>query len=199
MDACGGVIQNLEQRRFCCKTAGACSTKGHRAKVSIFTNALYMKHTRMGHALLDLSLPVSLLPDDMTVAGVMGQEHLLEVWVGYFNSLRAARARVSSSGTSSPWEEVETPTLEVFMKASTSFKMPKKLKLGNALGPDMIPVMSQSRGTSLSHIEDQGIDDDKVWERTKIERALQIVMVDWNELKTNFQLIYTKSELTGRS
>jgi hypothetical protein len=89
---------------------------------------------------LDPSLPVSFLPDDVTVAGIMSQEHSLEVWVAYFDSLRAASAGVSTTGTLSPWEEVETPILEVFMKASTNFKTPKKLKLGHVLGPGMIPL-----------------------------------------------------------
>jgi hypothetical protein len=77
----GGVIQNLEQRRFCCKPAGACSTKGHKAKVSLSTKTLYVKHTQNGHACLEPSLSVSLMPEEVTVAELMGQENLLEVWV----------------------------------------------------------------------------------------------------------------------
>jgi hypothetical protein len=85
------------------------------------------------------------------------------------------------------------------MKASPSFKMPKKLKLGSVLGSDLIPVTSQSRGTSLYHMEDRCIDDDKVRERTKVERALQTVMAKWNQLEANFHLIYIEFESTGRS
>jgi hypothetical protein len=63
---CGGVIQNTDQRQFCCKTAGTCSTKVHKAKVSLSTKTIYGKHTRSGHARLEPSLGVSLLPDDVT-------------------------------------------------------------------------------------------------------------------------------------
>jgi hypothetical protein len=107
-EICGGVIQNSEQKRFCCKAASACSTKGHKSKVSLSTKTLYVKHTRNGHARLDPNLQVSLIPEDETVAGLMGQDHALEVWVAFFEALHAKSAGDvlhsinSSTGSSSP-------------------------------------------------------------------------------------------------
>jgi hypothetical protein len=199
---CGGVIQNLEQKRFCCKPAGACSTKGHKAKlVGLSTKTLYVKHTQNGHARLEPNPLVYLLPADVTVAELLGQENLLEVWVAYFDSLHAEVAGATlhssslSTGTSSPcWEEVELST-----KASNSFKTPKKLRLGDVLNLDTIPVTCHRGGEILTTMVTQDIDDEEVAERSKVEHALQIIMSDWNKLNTNFQMIYIEFDTAGCS
>jgi hypothetical protein len=84
---------------------------------------------------------------------------------------------------------VELPTLDSLRKASASFKTPKKLKLGDVLAPDMIPATSRPQGPTLSHMDDRNIDDDDAVERVKVQRALQVIMADWNKLESNFQLI----------
>jgi hypothetical protein len=91
--------------------------------------------------------------------------------------------------------------LEGLRKASSSspFKTPKKLKLGNVLGPEMIPFTSQPHGTALSNMEDRGIDDNDIAKRSKIERALQIIMANWNKLESNLQMIYMEFDTTGRA
>jgi hypothetical protein len=40
---------------------------------------------------LEPSLGVSLLPDDVTVVDLLGQENSLEVWVAYLESLEAEK------------------------------------------------------------------------------------------------------------
>jgi hypothetical protein len=122
--------------------------KRAQSKSEYSAKTLYVEHTQNGHMRLDLNLPVSLLPDNMTVSGLVGQEHPLEVWVAYLESLRAKRAGVAHSGTLSPWEEIEIPTFKGFMKASASFKTPKKLKLGKVLSPCYEP---NTWSHSLSH------------------------------------------------
>jgi hypothetical protein len=103
---CVGVIQNLEQRRCCCKTAGVCSTKGQKAKLSLSTKTPYVKHTWNGHARLEPNLPVSLLQDDVTVPELMGQDNLLEVWLAFSSLFVPKRAISSSTGSSSSWDKV---------------------------------------------------------------------------------------------
>jgi hypothetical protein len=103
------------------------------------------------------------------------------------------------AGTESPWEEVELPSLESHRDASINFKTPKKLPLGEVLAPSTVLVTGRVRGEALSEMEDRDFDDDDVTKRTKIERALQVVMADWNKLNTNFQMIYLAFDTTGRS
>jgi hypothetical protein len=86
---CGGVIQTSDHRRFCCKAAGACSTKGHKTKLNLSTKTLYVKHSRTGQARISPKLSVDLLPNDVTVAELLIQDNSLEVWVAYFESLHA--------------------------------------------------------------------------------------------------------------
>jgi hypothetical protein len=89
--------------------------------------------------------------------------------------------------------------LEGLRKARDSFKTPKKLRLGSVLAPDTVSVSNRSRRTSLTTIVDQDINEDGETERLEIERALQIIMSDWNKLEANFQLIYTECDTTRRS
>jgi hypothetical protein len=107
---------------------------------------------------LDPSLSANLLPDDVMVAELLGQEISLEVCVAYFESLQAKNVGASlhsasqSTGTTSPWEEVELPTLEGLRKASLSFKTRKKLRLGDVLAPDTVPVTGRTQGDVLGTI-----------------------------------------------
>jgi hypothetical protein len=201
---CGGVIQNSDQRRFCCKAAGSCSVKGHKsAKVNLLGETLYVKHSRNGHARLEPSLPVLLLTDDMPLVEMLSKELSLEVWTAHFESLKAERAdavkrsSTSSFGSGSPWEEVEIPTLESLQEASESFKTPKKLRLGSVLRPDTIPVTSRPRGGTFSSVSPLDIDDEDAVERSKIQRALQTILSEWNQLDTTFQMIYMEFEKSG--
>ena len=51
----------------------------------------------------------SLLPEDVTVGVLLGQENLLEVWAAYFEALEAEKVGVTARSTSlstsalSPW------------------------------------------------------------------------------------------------
>jgi hypothetical protein len=53
------------------------------------------------------------------------------------------------------------------------------------LVPDTILVSNRACGTSLSILVDSDIGDDEEAERIKIERAIQIIMSDWNKLEAN--------------
>jgi hypothetical protein len=201
---CGRVIQTSDQRRFCCKAAGACSRKGHKTKVNLSTKTLNVKYSITGQARISPKLSVDLLPDNVTVAELLIQDNSLEVWVAYFESLHAekseATSRLSSTTTDleSPWEEVKLPTLDELRKASINFKTPKKLRLGNVLNTDTIPVTARPRGELFQDLADRDTDDEDQTERTKVERALQVIMSDWNKLNTNFQLIYLEFDTAGR-
>jgi hypothetical protein len=87
---------------------------------------------------------------------------------------------------------MELPTLEGLQKARLSFKTPKKVRLGSVLAPDTISVSNRSRGPSLTTMVEHDINDNEAAERIKIERALQIIMSDWDKLEANFHLIYTE-------
>jgi hypothetical protein len=133
LQICGGAIQNSEQRLFCCKTAsGACSTKGQKTKEALSTKTLYVKHTRNGHARLEPSLSVNLLPDDVMVAELLGQQNSLEVWVAYFESLQAESAALRlasmSTGMSSPWEEIRNIDNGATCLLTISQSLPEKGK-----------------------------------------------------------------------
>jgi hypothetical protein len=109
LGVCGGVIQNSDQQRFCCKAAETCSVKGHKSsKINLAAETLYMKHLQNGHAHLEPSLLVNLLPDDMPLVKILGKDLGLEIWkVGELK-----RSSTSSFESRSPWEEVEIPMLE---------------------------------------------------------------------------------------
>jgi hypothetical protein len=139
------------------------------------------------------------------VAKLLGQENCLEVWVAYFESLQAEKVGASlhsasrSTGMKSQWEEVKLPTLEELRKASLSFKTPKKLRLGNVLAPDTVPVMGQARGDVLGTFVDQDIDNNDIIEKTNVKRAHQIIMADCNKLNSNFEMIYLEFDTSGRA
>jgi hypothetical protein len=201
---CGGVIQNSDQRRFCTKAAGTCSTKTHKtARVNLVAETLYVKHSRNGHALLKPSLPVDLLSDDMPLAEMLSTNLSLEIWTAHFDSLKAEKAgklkrsSPSSYGSTSPWEEVEIATLENLKAASESLYTPKKLRLGSVLSLETLPVTSRPRETVFSKVEPQDIDDEDSVETSKIQRALQVVMSEWNQLNSTFQLIYMEFDKNG--
>jgi hypothetical protein len=146
----------MDQRQLCCKTDGACSTKGHKTRVSLSTKTIYIEHNHNCHAHLEPSLGVSLLPDDgLTVSNLLKQEiHL----VAYLESLQAEKVGATAWSTPlsttalSPWEEVVLPTLEGLRKARDSFKSPKKLGLGSVLVPDNIPFSNLSSGALLTMV-----------------------------------------------
>jgi hypothetical protein len=103
---------------------------------------------------------------------------------------------------SSPgWEEVELPTLEGLSKTSLSlsFKTLKKLRLKDVLALATVPMLGRTWGETLGTMDNWDIDDNDVTERTKIERALQIIMSDWNKLNPNFQMIYLEFNTLGRA
>jgi hypothetical protein len=74
---------------------------------------------------------------------------------------------------SSPWEEVKLPTHEGLRKTSLSFKTLKKLRLGDVLALDTIPMTGYARGETLATMDNCDINDDDVPKRTKVEQALQ--------------------------
>jgi hypothetical protein len=202
-NVCGGVIQNSDQRRFCCKAAGSCSVKGHRAKVNLSPETLYVKHSRQGHARLEPFLPVSLLADETILVEMMGKDLPLEVWTAHFDSLKAEAAEAlkrssqSSYGSTSTWEEVEIPSLETLQAASESFKTPKKLRLGPVLAPGSVRASVVPRGPYYSKVAPLDIDDEVEVEQGKIQRALQTIMSEWNQLNTSFELIHMEFEKAG--
>jgi hypothetical protein len=103
----------------------------------------------------------------------------------------------SSFGSTSPWEEVESATLESLKAARESLKTPKKLRLGCVLSLDTLPVTSRPRGAVFSKLEPQDIDDNDSVEMSRIQRALLVVMSEWNQLNSTFQLIYMEFNKSG--
>jgi hypothetical protein len=204
-NVCGGVIQNSDQRRFCCKAVGSCTIKGHKSKVNLSAETLYVKHSRHGHARLEPNLPVSLISDDTTLVEMMGKDLPLEVWAAHFDALKAERtgankrSSASSFGSASPWEDVEIPSLASLQTASDSFKTPKKLRLGRILEPESVPITNRPRGPQFSEITSLDIDDGEEVERGKTQRALQTIMSEWNRLNTTFELIHMGLDKTGIS
>jgi hypothetical protein len=93
VDICGGIIHSSERQCFCCKSIGTCSKKGHKTKLKIEPNTLYIQHTHAGQGRFEPSLSVSLIPDDITVSELIAKDHSLEVWTAvYFDALKAGRA-----------------------------------------------------------------------------------------------------------
>jgi hypothetical protein len=92
--------------------------KCHKAKVNLMPETLYVKHSQNGHAHLDPSLPVQMLPEDTSLVEMMGKDLLLEIWMASSESLKAKQAgalkclSTSSSSMGSPWKSFELPTLE---------------------------------------------------------------------------------------
>ena len=122
---CGGVIQGSSNARFCCKDASHCTIKGHKTKVNLRNDTLYVKHTRAGQAQLVPLLPVKWLPADTTLNEMLNKELSWTVWAAHFGSIAANQdAREKRSGLTysgeggSPWEEVEIPTLDTLAAAS---------------------------------------------------------------------------------
>jgi hypothetical protein len=64
---------------------------------------------------------------------------------------------------------------------------------------DTIPVTHHPGGQAFTTMADWDIDDDEVVKRSKVERALQIIMLDWNKLNTNFQMIHIEFNTAGPS
>jgi hypothetical protein len=104
------------------------------------------------------------------------------------------RSSTSSFGSGSPCEEVEIPTLESLQEASKSFKTPKKLRLDSVLRQDTIPATSRPCGGNFSSVTPLDIDNEDSVVRSKIQRALQTILLEWNQLDTTFQMIYKEFE-----
>jgi hypothetical protein len=100
---------------------------------------------RAGQGRFEPSLSLMLIPDDITVAELMDKECPLEVWTAYFDALKAGRAASllgspgSTDGLASPWEEA--PSLDSLRKTSDTFRTPKRLRLGNMLSLETVPVV----------------------------------------------------------
>jgi hypothetical protein len=149
------------------------------------------------------SLAVSLIPGDITVSKLTAKEHALEVWTVYFDALKAGRATArlaspgSTDGLSSPWEEV--PSLDSLRKASDTFWTPKRLKLGNMLSPENVPVLSNARGSLLTNVFPLSVDEDEEGQSQKVELALQKIFADWNYIEAKFQLVHLEFDTTACS
>jgi hypothetical protein len=141
-----------------------------------------------------------LVPDDITVSELLYKECPLEVWTAYFDALNAGRAAslLGSPGTmdglTSPWEEV--PSLDSLRKASDTFWTPKRLKLGNMLSPDTVPVVRVTRGSPLANVFLDDLADNQAVE---VERMLRKVFGDWNKIHAKFHSIHLKLDSKARA
>jgi hypothetical protein len=144
-----------------------------------------------------------LLPEDVTVAEMMSKEYALEIWMAHFESLKdkdASGKRPASSSPDelgSPWEEVEVTSLENLQAANRTMKTPKKLKLGAVLAPEALPVPHRPREAYFSTVNPLDIDDPDEEETSKILKGMQIILSEWNQLTTNFQMIYAEFDAAG--
>jgi hypothetical protein len=105
-DVCVGAILNSDRQRFCCKLIGLCVLKGRKTKLKLESNTLYIQHTQAGQGRLEPSLPIALIPDDITVSKLVAKEHSLKVWTAYFDDVEAERATsllASPASTDSVW------------------------------------------------------------------------------------------------
>ena len=147
LEVCCGIIQGSDKRRFCIKPLGSCSTKGHKTKLSVPSKHLYIKQACRGQAHLEPNLPISLRPTDLGLDELLEQENPFEVWVAYFESLKASSGSgvlVSKVGSPESWEDTEPPTLASLSRAYNTFKTPKKMKLGAMMSPSHVPLTPQA-------------------------------------------------------
>jgi hypothetical protein len=119
---------------------GTCTTKGHKTKLNVASETLYIKQTCCTmQACLDPSLPLVQKPKDLSLNEPLGMEHAFQVWVAYFDALKATKLGLTTEidllGSPGSWEDVNLPTLASLTKANGTFTPPGKLKLG----PDMFP------------------------------------------------------------
>jgi hypothetical protein len=203
VDICGGVIHSSDRRRFCCKSIGSCTTKGHKTKLTIDPNSFYIQHTRFGQARYEPSLSEALIPLDVTPSDFLSQEHPLEVWTAYFDALKAgcAAARISSPGSdndlSTPWEEV--PSLDSVRKASVTFQTPKRLRMGSMLSPENVPIITSTRGSPLVDVFPLGPDNFEKTQSVKVKQALRKLFGDWNKIESNFQTVHQEIDSAAKS
>jgi hypothetical protein len=203
VEVCGGVISNSDRQRFCCKVVGSCATKGHKIKLKIAPNTLYIQHTRAGQGRFEPSLSVGLIPDDVVIEELLSKDCPLEVWTAYFDAVKAGRAAFhlaspgSTDGLSSPWEEV--PSLDSLRKASDTFRTPKRLKLGRLLSPENVPVLSSSRNSPLVKVFPLEPEDTAENQSMEVERELRKIFEDWNKIQANFQSVHLELDSTARA
>jgi hypothetical protein len=203
VEICGGVIHSSDRRRFCCKSIGTCTTKGHKTKLKIEPNTFYSKHTCSGQARYEPSLLESLLPSDVTPSDLLSKEHALQVWNAYFDALKARRAashlasQSSKDDLSSPWEEV--PSLDSVRKASVTSQTPKRLKMGSMLSPENVPVMANTLGSPLADVFPLAPDDSGETQSLKVEQALRNISGDWNKIKANFKTVHQEIDSAAKS
>jgi hypothetical protein len=199
-DFCCGVIQGSDRRRFCIKLVGSCVTKGHKTKVNVPGKTLYIKQARRGQARLEPSLSVGLRPTELSMNELLSKEHAFEVWVAYFENLKATKLGGTNNEFGSPdsWEDVEPPSLASLSRARETFKTPKKLKLGPLLAPELVPVwiLTTPRPT-LTKVEAVG---EEIGEELQLvmEFGIWAILADWNKLEANFEFIRLESEAGSR-
>jgi hypothetical protein len=187
---CRGVIANSGQNRFCIKTN--CEVKAHQAqKVIINDGNLYILGTRKDQSLLEPSLEGSLLSKEHDLDKIIGTSKPVNVWKAFFDSQTDRKAFPGDTDalSDSSWEDLESPTLEKLSSVTSSYVTPKKLKVGFLLEAfaDSIPI-GLSKTTPLSELPDSSQMQKGDKEKAGVG-ALKVVMMEWNTLRSNFQLI----------
>jgi hypothetical protein len=147
---------------------------------------LYIKQSCSGHAYLEPSLPVRLLPDEIPLVEMMGKDQDMDCPLQLYQGRQGwnsqahqmALAVLGWKSKSPPWRA----------EVSNSSKTPKNLRLGAVLGPNTIPVTSRPCNSSFLKVTPLDIDneEDVKREREKIQQALQTVMSEWNQMDFHF-------------
>jgi hypothetical protein len=89
--------------RFCAKPAGLCHVKSHRTKKVLLSNeTFYIKHTRVGQARFEPSLPRHMLPEEIEVEDLLEKSKPFVEWSAYLEGIRARKESESVGGDFPP-------------------------------------------------------------------------------------------------
>jgi hypothetical protein len=149
---------------------------------------------------LEPSLAIGLRPSELSLDELLGKEHTFEVWVAYFEPLKATNegTLVSTVGTPESWEDVEPPTLASLSRAYDAFKTPKKIKLGAMLSPSQIPTTPSSDRLALTKLEaiEDSMEDEE--QRLVVGNGVRTIPAEWYKLDANFELIQLELEASSQ-
>jgi hypothetical protein len=110
------------------------------------------------------------------------------VWKAFFatQSERKDQSSTVESRSDTSWEDLESPSLDKLSAVTSSYVTPKKLKVGFLLEAfaDSIPI-GLGRAESLTKIPDMTSFSSSEL-KTEKEKAIQVVLQEWNTLRGNF-------------
>jgi hypothetical protein len=118
----------------CLKASSACNVQSHKTKMRVRMEHFYIQ-SKQYQLRIEPSLDGELLPDDITTQSLLdGDPADRDVLMAYVQNLQAKDEGLGATGhTIEEWESVTPPSLEAMKAVKSSFKTPKKLKLGDLM------------------------------------------------------------------